>query len=305
MVEMVRGLLSMKKFIIFISLFLSLGIIMAFSQQADLIFSHKYHAEEVEATCSACHKTVFESETTRDNLLPAMETCYDCHDEEETECGFCHVNPDEAREVTRIVDLKAKFPHKVHAESEEECITCHEGITQDETPEKELHLPGREKCTECHGAADFVEEKERCLQCHESDFKFIPSDHTKIWQKNHGLLSQINENACSHCHQNNYCVMCHEGDNLDRLAHPLNYRNSHGIQAKGNKDNCLSCHQEHAFCIECHQTEMVMPRNHSYANWANTIDGGRHAREALYDFDTCASCHSDAFSDNICSRCHQ
>jgi predicted CXXCH cytochrome family protein len=295
----------MKKFIIILCLFLLLGIIMASSEQADLIFSHKYHAEEVEASCSACHEAAFESKSPNDNLLPDMETCYDCHDEDETECSYCHIDPDEAREVTRIIGLKAKFPHKAHAESDEDCLVCHKGITQEETPKQDLHIPSNDICINCHGAADYNEEKERCLQCHEQDFHFIPADHTNMWKKNHGLVSQIDENSCSHCHQNTYCVMCHEGDNLDRMAHPLNYRNSHGIHAKGNKDNCLTCHQEYAFCIECHQTELVMPRNHSFANWANTVDGGRHAREALYDFDSCSSCHNDAFTDNICLRCHR
>jgi hypothetical protein len=24
----------------------------------------------------------------------------------------------------------------------------------------------------------------------------------------------------------------------------------------------------------------------------------------LYDFDTCSSCHNDAYADNVCLRCH-
>lgn len=297
----------MKKYVLILAIFMFIGIIVANSQQSNqsnLIFSHRFHAQEVEASCTDCHETVLESNAASDNLLPAMQTCYNCHDEEDTACTYCHVNPDQAREVNRIVSFKAKFPHSKHAESDSDCLKCHEGISLDETAEGALHIPSNQICSDCHGTADYVEQQDLCLQCHERDFRFKPEDHTKMWQKNHGLVSQIEASSCKHCHQNNYCIQCHEGDNLNRLAHPLNFRNNHGIQAKGNKDNCLSCHQEFAFCIECHKTEMVMPKNHSYANWSNTKEGGRHAREALYDFDSCLSCHNDAYSDNICLRCH-
>lgn len=285
-----------------------LGIIMAYSPKPDLIFSHKFHGEEAEALCTDCHETVLGSNMPSDNLLPAMETCYKCHDEEDTECSVCHVDPDAAREVRRIVSLKAKFAHAKHAQSDNDCLQCHEGVNLDETPEANLHIPSNQVCSDCHGMADYLEEQNLCLQCHDREFQFKPTDHTNMWQKNHGLVAQLNQSTCNHCHQISYCIECHEGDNLDRIVHPLNFRNSHGIQAKGNKDNCLTCHQEFAFCIDCHRNEMVMPKNHSYANWSNTIDGegGRHAREALYDFDVCMSCHNDAYSDNICANpgCH-
>ena len=115
---------------------------------------------------------------------------------------------------------------------------------------------------------------------------------------------EIKEKTCSHCHSNFYCLRCHEGDNLDREAHPLNFRNNHGIEAKANKENCITCHREYAFCNECHAIEMVMPKNHSYAGWSNTTDGGLHAKSAQSDFDYCQSCHSDLNGDVVCMTCH-
>ena len=94
-------------------------------------------------------------------------------------------------------------------------------------------------------------------------------------------------------------------DNLDRKVHPLNYVNNHGMYAKGNKDNCYTCHEEQAFCVDCHQKRMVMPRSHSTANWSNTTTGGGHARAAKLDLDNCLSCHSDAQGDPVCVLCHQ
>jgi hypothetical protein len=97
---------------------------------------------------------------------------------------------------------------------------------------------------------------------------------------------------------------CHEGDNLDRQAHPLNYRNNHGIDARANKENCITCHRDLSFCNDCHQMEMVMPNNHSYAGWSNRTNGGLHARAAQMDFDYCQTCHSDLSGDVVCITCH-
>jgi hypothetical protein len=236
---------------------LSVGalFVLAFAQEKDqLIFSHKFHAEEAEAACSDCHEDALTSQDASDNLIPSMETCYNCHDEDDTECSYCHTNPDEAIESPRSVGLKANFAHQIHAKSDQDCANCHGGIVSEEQADGLNHIPGRNQCTDCH--------------------------------------------------QINYCIKCHEGDNLDHLAHPLNFRNNHALAAKGNKDNCVTCHQEQAFCIECHQTELVMPRSHSFANWSNRSNGGRHARKALFDFDSCQSCHNGQSADLVCIECH-
>jgi len=78
---------------------------------------------------------------------------------------------------------------------------------------------------------DYNEDKTKCLVCHEQDHPFKPADHLTGWNKDHGPTAQLNKEACIHCHQNSYCTDCHEGDNLDRLTHPLNYKNNHGIDA--------------------------------------------------------------------------
>jgi len=295
----------MKKIII-ISLMILGGIFLVFSAQQDsIIFSHKFHLEDAGATCTTCHTMVLESTSSADKLTPTMETCYTCHDQDNTECTVCHTNPDEAGNYPKASNLKAQFSHKQHAKSEDDCLKCHAGIVRSEQAGAEGFIPGREVCSDCHGPADFREDNTKCQTCHGKDFSFKPADHNALWLKNHGVMSEVNENSCSHCHQNNYCTACHEGDNLDRLAHPLNFRNNHGILAKGNTDNCMTCHAEQAFCVDCHQTQLVMPRSHSYAGWTTGPGGGQHAREAMYDFDSCSSCHNDAFTDNVCLRCHQ
>ena len=256
----------MKKTIyLFISI-VFIWTIAGFAQQDELIFSHKFHLEDVGAACLDCHNAVKTSQSAGDNLLPAMETCYNCHDEDDTDCTVCHTMPDEAVEVKRITDYPVNFAHQIHVEAGQECLSCHSRITESESTKDVSHLPTRSVCTDCHGRADYVDEKTKCLSCHGPDFDFKPVNHTVAWAKDHGITWEINAESCSHCHSRSYCIDCHQGFNLDRIIHPLNYRNNHGIDAKANKQNCLTCHREFAFCNDCHQIEMVMPKNHSFAS---------------------------------------
>jgi len=270
-----------------------------------IIFSHQFHLSEADAECTDCHGKVKNSLDATDNLLPEMETCYSCHDEDDTECSLCHSNPDEAGLAPRNKDFAAKFPHKQHINAADNCLNCHTGIDK-KTEVGNFHVPGSATCTNCHGAADFKEEQIKCLTCHDKEMDFEPSSHALNWSKDHGLNQQIGNENCSHCHQASYCQNCHQGDNLDSEVHPLNFRLTHGSMAKANKENCLTCHEEQLFCLDCHQTQMVMPKNHSYVNWSNRIpgNGGRHAKEAKFDFDNCMSCHNDTFADNVCVTCH-
>ena len=112
-----------------------------------------------------------------ENLLPDMETCYNCHDEDDTECTVCHTNGDEAAEVRRIVDMAAQFSHQTHIEEGQECISCHGGIDEKNKLTEGLHIPDRTVCIECHGSADYSQEKGKCLTCHNSTQAVKPADH--------------------------------------------------------------------------------------------------------------------------------
>jgi len=188
-----------------------------------------------------------------------------------------------AEEETRITGFVAKFSHKTHIGGGAECVTCHQGIEEKEKPAEGYHIPVGSICTDCHGTSDYVEYKEQCITCHGGEFTFKPANHTVYWNKDHGISWQMETNSCDHCHSKMYCVNCHQGDNLDREIHSLNYRTTHGIDARANKENCVTCHQELSFCNDCHSIEMVMPRNHSYVGWSSGPGGGLHAREAQYE----------------------
>ncbi len=290
-------------FFLFASVFILARFLQA--QEDQIIFSHRLHVAEQEIGCLDCHQKAMESESQTDVLTPEMQTCYNCHDEDETPCATCHTNADESGIGQRLEGFKSRFPHKMHLNEEgTNCLLCHKGVESSAAAEG-FHLPSREICNVCH-PADYGENKAQCLTCHEANMNFTPVTHRLNWVKDHGIVQQQDENSCSHCHKNSYCTNCHEGDNLDRKTHPLNYRFTHGLAAKGNKENCLTCHQEFAFCVDCHRRERVMPKNHSLPLWSNRIkgDGGEHAREAQIDFDTCMSCHNDAYADVVCITCH-
>ncbi|MBN2008714.1 hypothetical protein JW960_05170 [candidate division KSB1 bacterium] len=273
---------------------------LVFAQQVELIFSHKYHAEQVGAACTDCHP-VDQSDAATDNLLPGMDGCYTCHDENETACTLCHKDPDNAIVYPRVTSYIAEFSHSKHTGEKFTCETCHEGIGNSEAVTSETHLPKMDVCMKCHTEMNSTDD---CYTCHAKTVDLKPADHELDWNKAHGIAAGIAAENCRTCHTVNACIDCHQKDNLDHKVHRLNFVNNHGIAAKGNKDNCLTCHEEQAFCMDCHRERMVMPRNHAAANWSNSSTGGGHARAARLDLDSCLSCHNDAAGDPVCVPCH-
>ncbi|NOY58832.1 MAG: hypothetical protein GXO75_07845 [Calditrichaeota bacterium] len=292
----------MKHFMLFLFLVLfSISISETCSaQKLDLVFSHKYHVEEVGAECTDCHAAADSSMQPKDNLLPDMETCYSCHDED-TKCTVCHKDPDNAGVYPRITSYISHFPHAKHIENEIECLNCHANVEKSENI-YEKHLPPMTKCQSCHGD---IQEPDYCSTCHAKGKDLKPEDHRLDWLKAHGISQELNTENCTKCHTQNQCNDCHRSDNLDHKVHPLNFVNNHSLVAKGNIENCYTCHEEQLFCIDCHRQELVMPRSHASAGWSNTKTGGRHARAAKFDLDSCASCHNEPGSEPICSQCHQ
>jgi len=271
----------------------------SFAQQIDLIFSHKYHAEDVGASCTDCHAAADTSMLASHNLLPDMDACYKCHDTETT-CTVCHKDPDNATAYPRITSYIAHFPHAKHVAENVECTTCHANVAASENI-LDKHLPPMSACVTCHAQ---TEKADYCYSCHAQQENLRPANHQLDWTKAHGIKSQT-ATDCKLCHTDNRCLACHQQDNLDRQVHPLNFRLTHALKAKGDKENCNTCHEETSFCISCHRQELVYPRTHASAGWANRKTGGRHARAAAQDLDSCLGCHSDQTGDPICMQCHQ
>jgi hypothetical protein len=270
-----------------------------------VIFDHIFHVVDNEMACEDCHAGAETSLSGRDNLLPDMDVCSDCHDvDDDDECASCHVNADDPEGSLYITTYSQKFPHQTHLLGGFECEACHASLLVPDAPSAEA-LPGMVNCQQCH---EMESASLECSTCHMPDDVLKPASHTPSFLHTHSDMVQfdtheaINGLQCQSCHDDDFCSDCHEGDNVDRLTHPLNYEFTHALDARGQERTCITCHSEPTFCVDCHNDNQVLPLNHR-PGWVNTVDGGLHRFEASADLNNCIACHQDN-ADQICQPCH-
>jgi hypothetical protein len=289
--------------LVFISL-----LVYAEDESAELKFSHKLHAVENELECVNCHEAAESSTTGKENLLPTMEGCANCHDVEDDEgCQICHSDMENPRNVPRIETYNELFSHEKHLGANLNCADCHSEVTSKEAVVPYI-LPTMSQCMSCHSNRNASIE---CNSCHKSSDRLKPLTHSANFLHQHGDLARTSTEflgsdtkTCNLCHSTNFCQECHDGDNLDRLTHPLNFAFTHSLEARGKERECATCHTERSFCIECHNENLIMPYNHTIG-WTNRIsgDGGRHRTAAQTDLETCMGCH-ESNAEQICQTCH-
>jgi len=263
--------------------------------ESDLVFSHKFHAEEAEAECSDCHGKAAESVAGADDLLPEMETCYSCHDEDMA-CESCHLKGEDPIELPRVENYSKKFNHQLHAENNISCEKCHSQIAEKEEVNSGMHLPLMNDCMTCHETPNEIN---GCYTCHDQTENLIPEDHKIVsWNKEHGLYSE-SENTCQSCHTESYCIDCHQGENTMSQSHPADFIITHGMSFLVRETDCETCHESRDYCIECHvEINYVVPVNHRVDDWT----GHKHAEEARINFETCSVCHVSG--EERCIECH-
>lgn len=284
----------MKLKLLVIGLLFGLVIAGAIQWESDLIFSHKFHAEDAGAECEACHQAALASISGKDDLLPPMETCYNCHDRE-MECTACHKNGEEPIILPRITDYSVNFNHKIHVEQGTECLTCHKGIEMKEQVNEGLHLMNMDGCMGCHKTPAEIS---GCYLCHAQDEEIKPANHNESWQVMHGMVSESGFRNCQSCHLESYCLDCHQGENLGNQSHPAEFIATHALSWQFREIECATCHTRD-YCIECHvEVNQVIPADHRMPGWS----GKPHADEARRDYENCSLCHTEA--DLICSQCH-
>jgi hypothetical protein len=250
----------MRKKILILALVGLGGATMAFAAQFSL-FSMKTHVDKCVANgdCLVCHKP---SDAT---IIPSREVCKDCHDDkfiaDVTFAGLTSHGPLWSLDhgPFALVDYKM-------------CEKCH-----DEGRQK-----GAIGCTECHeaGAAD-----------EQGDYANAPFNiHRSEFAVTHPIAARADQQKCSKCHENSYCVECHEDfrdEDLSVLSHRRGWSSitvggaTHGEFAQ-DLDSCAGCHPEGS----------VLPSH----NWTRD-----HAREARRNLATCEACHPEG---EECLRCH-
>lgn len=213
-------------------------------------FDHGAHLANVaDATCVTCHGEKGET------LKPESKVCADCHD-----ASFIAQVTFPAPETHGPL---WPFNHRAAAKAGAiDCAACHQ----------------QNFCLDCHkaGRADEMGQLGNNLaNVHRSEFSV-----------SHPLAARTNPQLCAGCHENNFCVECHENfapEDLAIASHRRGFTDGtlSGAHALFNEQQCQGCH-----------ANSVLPSH----QWSN-----RHAREARKNLATCQSCHPDG---DVCLECH-
>jgi hypothetical protein len=158
-----------------------------------------------------------------------------------------------------------------------------------------------------------------CNACHKGEG--VSPNHDTDFVRGHRVLAGKAGNNCSQCHDQSWCLDCHQGgllngtnlekENFGRDSHPKSHRSDfisiHPIQAQNNQQQCYRCHDQ-KYCNACHsrfpkgslriKSHNPLGDSQSYpvTNWK--VD---HATEARRNLQSCAACHADG---DVCIKCH-
>jgi len=156
-----------------------------------------------------------------------------------------------------------------------------------------------------------------CQECHSGSG--VMSNHGAFFVKEHRLLAQKANNNCADCHQQSFCIDCHQGGGITTdlqrgpsrrgefkpNTHRSDFISIHSIKATDNPQNCYRCHQS-SFCTDCHvktrQKGSMSIKSHRKAGASQIYNwNSDHAAEARRNLQSCESCHPDA---DVCVKCH-
>lgn len=228
------------------------------------------------------------------------------------------------------------FPHRKHVVQGIPCTRCHEGIlsADDDLP---LHLPGKERCWECHqeGArralaegwdpgplgteARLADAKRHLRFQHRLHLPKVSGNcarcHQDVSRDNHTLLPRMATCLSCHAHAEAFpkadCDDCHvdlvaEGLRpRSHLVHEEDYVRRHRVDAAENVALCETCHRQ-TDCAACHGANVaILPQRMAFSR--PTLSGlhragfrSRHGREAAADRGLCVTCHTES----SCAQCH-
>ncbi len=231
--------------------------------------------EEDAAQCQYCHTREDYSVTARIvRLTEESKWAHGPHIDAELACSTCHAEPDKPHGGLPKNALKP-FCMDCHGKQSAElnaCSVCHNELSTETVPQYRQgqriahdqpmiweRVHGQEArvnaayCALCH------DEQESCDTCHSQQ---APQDHTLSWRrKTHGLLSSWDRNRCAACHEDDFCIKCHQH------SEPASHRAGWGAPLNR---HCTNCHYppENNNCTVCHEEirhESAGPSPHSAA----------------------------------------
>ena len=231
-------------------LLLNVGLLLGASTLWAADFNHDAHLVMAgDPPCVTCHVEDAQE------ILPNKKVCLECHDQE-------------------FVD-GVKLPG----------LVTH-GVTWSLT-HREAAVAKTIDCAACH-------EQDFCLECHKAGRademgklgNTMTNVHRSEFTVSHPIAARTNPQLCNKCHENKFCVSCHDDFNRADLAldsHRKGFTNGTlgGNHALFSDQQCQGCHPN-----------SVLPSH----VWSSS-----HAREARKNLATCQACHPDG---DICLKCH-
>jgi hypothetical protein len=163
-------------------------------------------------------------------------------------------------------------------------------------------------------------EIKECNACHKSEG--VAPYHDSNWLSEHRILAGKAGNNCNQCHEQSWCLDCHQGgllngtnlekENFGRDSHPKSHRSDfisiHPIQAQNNQQQCNRCHDK-TYCNACHSRfpkGSLRIKSHNPLGSASqqyTANNWRseHTTEARRNLQSCQTCHPEG---DVCIQCH-
>jgi len=296
--------------------------------------AHAATEHQVDAECTSCHVPLAESgfDLARIAALPTPSDhqvasfllgdhgrlvqedagrCATCHTRER--CATCHVDA----EREEIVAFPAAPPGMELPER-----TAHYDIPSSHGERDWLSLHGpvatRQECVTCHTSND-------CISCHVQPVPSViaslpsrdavvapgaqvaaraPESHGRMFfAQAHSTLAAADDASCSTCHQESYCVGCHDAP-MQGGYHPIAFLSRHAASAFGRDAECATCHSTQVFCRQCHLESGLVPAGSGRLGPGYHDDGPiwllRHGQAARQNLESCATCHRQV----DCTQCH-
>lgn len=170
-----------------------------------------------------------------------------------------------------------EFTHEGHAKADMvDCALCHK-------PGARSVVPAKTACLECHSESEVAKHTYGKLK-----------SHGPFWVGEHERWAQASNANCSSCHEQKFCLDCHQGDpKLHRpQGHLADFIEIHPIRAWGNDDSCRKCH-ETSFCADCHNRfkgEDLKVKSHR-RGWSDLTTRSGGPRHEQFTLESCRQCH--------------
>jgi hypothetical protein len=158
-----------------------------------------------------------------------------------------------------------------------------------------------------------------CNACHKGEG--IALNHDADFVRGHRVLASKAGNNCSQCHDQSWCLDCHQGggngNDLSQSqfgrdykpkSHRTDFISIHPIQAQNNQQQCYRCHDQ-KYCTACHSR---FPKGSLKIKSHNPLGSGSqqyvapnwrmdHSTEARRNLQSCQTCHPEG---DVCIQCH-